>query len=204
MPDGNIVPVRPLAWPPELPEAVAENPRVMRLIDVDSVSHGLADGTSLSRAPDRVVQHFLDIVQATARARDPQSRVRYASSSVTAAHHLDVLTAVGNNEWTIRRGLDGADHVLLEEMGDLISGARQIATTPGHVRAARRVNLVILAGQDHIYAPRVRQLRLLGIPTWLIVPGRQVAARLYSSACAVSFIDPPFTAPGPFPARRKS
>jgi hypothetical protein len=193
MPDDPIEPGGSLALPlpSELPEAVTENPRVMRLIDVDSVSHGLADRTPRRRAPNQDVQHFLDIVQATARALDPQSRVRYASSTVTATHHLDVLTAVANNEWTIRRGLNGADHVLLEEMENLI-GVRHIAS------------LVILAGQDHIYAPKVRELRLLGIPTWLIVPGRQVAARLYSSSCAVSFIVPPFTPPGPFSMRSRS
>jgi hypothetical protein len=100
-----------------------------------------------------------------------------------------VLSASENNQWTIRRGLDGADQVLLEEMNDLIS-ARLIATRPGRKRPARHTDLVILAGQDHIYAPPVRRLRLLGIPTWLVVPRCRVAASLYSSSCAVSFVGP--------------
>jgi hypothetical protein len=179
-----------LPLPPELPAGIPENPRVIRLIDLDSVSHGLAQGTSLGRASNQDVQLFLDIVQVTARALDPQSRVRGAASTATAAHHLDVLTASGNNHWSIRRGLDGADQVLLEEMNDLIS-ARLIATKPGHSRSARPADLVILVGQDHIYAPPVRRLRLLGIPTWLVVPGPPVAAVLYSGACAVTFLGRP-------------
>lgn len=90
-----------LPLPPELPELSAgltQRPRVIRLVDLDSVSHGLARGAALGR------------------------------------------------------------------------------------------DLVILGGQDHIYAPLVRRLRLLGIPTWLVVPGRQVAASLYSSSCAVSYL----------------
>ena len=49
---------------------------------------------------------------------------------------------------------------------------------------------MILAGKDHIYGPMVRQLRLLGIPTWLIVPGRHVAAPLLSGSCAVTYLGP--------------
>jgi hypothetical protein len=47
-----------------------------------------------------------------------------------------------------------------------------------------------LLGDDPVYAPPVRRLRLLGIPTWLILPGRQVPASLYACACAVSFLGP--------------
>ena len=67
---------------------------------------------------------------------------------------------------------------------------RATATRPGRKRPARLADLVILVGKDKIYAPPVRQLRLLGIPTWLIVPGRLPAASLYRAACAVSFIGP--------------
>ena len=56
---------------------------------------------------------------------------------------------------------------------------------------------MILVGKDKIYAPPVRQLRLLGIPTWLIVPGRLPAASLYRAACAVSFIGPASAWPEP-------
>ena len=178
-----------LPLPPELPDGLARRPRVLQLIDMDGVSHGLADGTSLGRASDREVRRCLDVVRATACALDPQSRLRCAASTATASYHLDVLTASGNNQWSIRRGLDGADRALLEEMSDLID-ARMIATGPGRKRTARTADLVILVGQDHIYAPPVRRLRLLGIPTWVMVPGRLVAASLYACSCAVSFLGP--------------
>jgi hypothetical protein len=192
-----------LPVPQKLPEGITHSARVMRLIDMDSVSHGLVDGTPRRRASDQDVQLFLDIVQDTACALDPGSRVRCAASSVTARHHLDVLTASGNNQWTIRRGLDGADHALLEDMDALIS-ARRVAATSGRLREVRHANLLILVGQDHIYTAKVRELRLLGIPTWLIVPGRLAAWRLRSSSCAVSRVIPPLTAPCQLSVRRES
>jgi hypothetical protein len=170
----------------KLPEGIPENPRVMRLIDLDGVSHGLARG---GRASNQDVQLLLDSVQATARMLDPQSLVRVAASTATAAYHLDVLMASGNNQWSIRRGLNGADRVLLEEMNDLIN-SRKIATRPGHKRPARHAELLILVGQDHIYAPPVRQLRLLGIPTVLVEAGSHAAKSLRSSACTVTFWPP--------------
>ena len=132
----------------------------------------------------------LDLVRVAARGLDPQARIRCAASSKTAARHRDVLITSGNNQWAIRQGLDGADHALLEELGALIN-AREMATRPtGRKRPGQVFNLVILVGQDGIYARPVRQLRLMGIPCWLIIPGRYVAASLYSAATAVSFIDP--------------
>lgn len=181
-------PARALPLPQELPAGIPENPRVMRLIDLDAVSHGLVQGTLLDRASNQDVQLFLDIVQATAQSLDPHSRVRCASSTATAAQHLDLLTASDNNEWSIRRGLDGADEVLLEEMNYLIS-THSIAARRRRRRQVRHADLLILAGQDHIYAPPVRELRLLGVPTWLVVPGGPVAASLYSSSWDVSFYD---------------
>ena len=83
---------------------------MLQLIDWNGVSHGLADGTPRGRGSDQGVQPCVDVAQATARALDPQSRVR--------------------------------------------------------------------------------RLRLLGIPTWLLVPGHQVDAALYACACAVSFLGP--------------
>lgn len=176
-----------LPLPPELPAGLAQRPRVIRLVDLDSVSHGLARGAALGRASNQDVQRFLDVVQATAGALDPHSRVRCAASTTTAAYHRDLLTASGNNQWCIRRGLNGADQVLLDELNDL-ADARMDTTKPGRKRRPRHADLVILGGQDHIYARLVRRLRLLGIPTWLVVPGRQVAASLYSSSCAVSYL----------------
>ena len=123
------------------------------------------------RASDQEMRSCLDRVHAAATLLDPHARVRCAVSTETAAHHFDVLAAARNNSFAIRRGLDGADRALIEELTDLIA-ARTIATQPGRKRPAGFADLVILVGKDKIYAPSVRQLRLLGIPTWLIVPGR--------------------------------
>jgi hypothetical protein len=175
-----------LPLPPELPE-LRPSPRVLLLTDGDCVSHGLVDGTARGRASDEEVRACLDRVHNTARHLDPHVRAQCAISTETAVRHLDILTAARNNFFAIRRGLDGADRALLEELADL-AGARMIATRPGRKRQARPADLVILVGQDKIYAPPVRQLRLLGIPTWLLIPSRFVAASLYSAACAVTFI----------------
>jgi hypothetical protein len=184
-----LVPPTLLPHPPELPDGLCRQPRVLLLTDADAVSRGLVDGTSRGRASNQQVRSCLELVYATARAIDSRSRVRCAASSATATHHLDVLTASANNLWTVRRGLDGADKALLEELHHLID-VRLIATRPGRKHPGRTADLVILVAQDHIYAPAVRQLRLLGVPCWLLVPGHFVAADLYSAACAVTFIGP--------------
>ncbi len=179
----------PLPYPPELPDGLCRQPRVLKLTDADAVSHGLADGSPRDRTSNEQMRSCLELVCATARAIDPRSRVRCAASTETATHHLDVLTASSNNLWAVRRGLDGADKALLEELHHLI-GLRLIATRPGRKHPGPTADLVILVAQDHIYAPAIRQLRLLGIPCWLLVPGHFVAADLYSAACAVTFIGP--------------
>jgi hypothetical protein len=180
-----------LPYPPELPDGLGHRPRVLQLIDGDAVSHGLADDSALDRASNQQLRSCLALVYATAQDIDPRPRVRCAASTQTATRHLDVMTASGNNLWVVRRGVDGADLALLEELNHLID-ARETATQPGRKRQAggQVADLVILVAQDHIYAPAVRRLRLLGIPTWLVVPGHFVAADLYASACAVSYIGP--------------
>jgi hypothetical protein len=45
---------------------------------------------------------------------------------------------------------------------------------------------VILIAGDHIYAPAIRRLRLLGVPTWVLQHGRFIAADLYRAATAVT------------------
>jgi hypothetical protein len=177
-----------LPWPQELPGGL-RHCRVLQLTDADAVSHGLADGTSRERASDDAVRSCLALVHATAKALDPHARIRCAASSRTAVHHLDVLTSSANNQWAIRRGLDGADYALLEELTHLID-TRMIVARRRPRQLGGIVELVILVGQDRIYADAVRRLRLLGIPTWLVVPGRLVAASLYSAASAASFIGP--------------
>ena len=173
----------PLPVPPELPAGLARYPRVLQLISADSVARGCGSA--------RHVRRCIDVTQATARALDPQARIRCAACAGTAAHHLGLLTGSGNNQWSVSRRAGDAGRVLLEEMNDLI-GARLAATgpRPKRQRRARPADLVILVGDDPAYAPPVRRLRLLGIPTWLMVPGRQIAASLYACACAVSFVGP--------------
>jgi hypothetical protein len=175
-----------LPLPPELPR-VQPCARVLQLTDGDCVSYGLADGTGRSRASDQEMRSCLNQVHATAALFDPHARIRCAISTETASHHLNVLTAARNNFFTIRGGLDGAAGALLEELTDLI-GTRSMATRARRKRPAPHADLVILLARDEIYAPPVMQLRLLGIPTWLLVPGRSVAASLRSAACAISCI----------------
>lgn len=177
-----------LPRPPELPE-VPPWSRVLQLTDGDCVSYGLVGSTGRCRASDQEVRSCLDRVHATAALFDPHARIRCAVSAETASHHLDVLTAARNNVFTIRSGLGGVAGALLEELTDLVD-ARLMATQPGRKRAARHADLVILVARDGIYAPPVMQLRLLGIPTWLIAPGGLAAATLRSAACAISCIGP--------------
>jgi len=178
--------VTPLPWPTNLPE-LAAGLRVRLLIDMDTISRGMASNPASGRASDWQVQRCLDIVQATARALDPYAQARYAASSKTAAHHLTVLTSSGNGIWSIRRGLGGADQVILEELNSLTED-RVLATRPHRPRPAHHANMIILVAADHAYAAAVRRLRLLGVPTWGIVPGRFVAASLHSSCCALSYL----------------
>jgi hypothetical protein len=169
-----------LPLPLELPDGLGPL-RVLQLANADAVSRG---------ASNEAVRFCLDLVRGAARALDPQARIRCAASSKTAARCIDVLTTSGNNQWAIRHELNGADHALLEELGALIN-ARMMATRPARRKRPGRVfNLVILVAQDSSYSQPVRQLRLMGIPCWLVVPGRYAAASLLSAATAVSFIDP--------------
>jgi hypothetical protein len=172
-----------LPTPPELPAGLACRPRVLELISADSVSLGCGS--------DQDVRQCLDVAQATARALDPQARIRCAASAGTAIYHLDLLTASENNQWSVSRRPGAARQVLLEQMRDL-ADARLTATGPGRKRQRRagHADLVVLVGQEPLYAAPVRRLRLLGIPTWLLVPGHQVDPRLYAYACAVSFLGP--------------
>ena len=178
-----------LPYPPELPDGLPARPRVLQLTDADAVSHGLADGTPRDRAANQEVRACLEVVQATTRAIDPRARIVCAASSATATRHLDVMTASGGNTWLVRRGLDGADRALLEEL-DHLGDLHQASHRSTRKRTAGPADLVILVAQDHTFARSVRRLRLLGVPTWLLVPGRFVAHDLYTAACAASFIAP--------------
>lgn len=172
-----------LPEPPGLPAGLARPPRVAQFIDLDSVAR--------SCSSDRDVRELLEITLATARALDPRARIRCAASVRTATRHLDLLTASGNNQWSVSRGPAAPHQVLLEEMSDQVS-ARLAATRPGQKRSRRagHADLVVLVGDGPVYAAPVRRLRLLGIPTWLLTPSRQVDPALYAYACAVSFLGP--------------
>lgn len=175
-----------------LPQGLLDLPprlRVLQLIDGDCVSHGMAGWRRREgrRASDRQVRLCLTRLHATAKLLDPRARILCAVSRETATSHVDVLVTTRNNSFTIRHGLDGADWALLEELNDLIS-VRQTASRPGRKRPVRTTGLVILVGNDKIYAPAVTRLRQLGTPTWLVVPGRQAAAALSDASSAVSFI----------------
>ncbi len=179
----------PLPYPPELPAGLPARPRVLLLTDADAVSHGLAEGTHHDRAANQEMRSCLELVQATARAIDPGARIVCAASSATATRHLNVMAAGGENTWLVRRGLDGADRALLEEL-DHLADLHQASHQSGRKRPGGPAELVLLVAQDHIFARSVRRLRLLGVPTWLLVPGRLVSHDLYTAACAVTFIGP--------------
>ena len=184
-------PPEPLRLPPELPPDPPElppNPRVLLLIDVDCVSYGLVEGTG-GRACDDDVRACLELVHATAAFVDPRYRTRDALSSATAIHHFAVLTSAPNNSFTVRYGLNGADWALIEELDNLIK-IRSTAARPGRKRPTWLADLVILLGHDGIYEPLVRDLRLGGTPTWLLVLSDQVAGPLRDAACAVTYIGP--------------
>src|SRR5579859_7161431 len=163
VPAGVLAQPIPLPYPPELPAGLPARPRVLQLIDADAVSHGLAEGTHRERAANQQVRACLDLVQATARSVDPRARIVCAASSATATRHLDVMTAGGGNTWLIRRGLDGADRALLEEL-DHLADLHHAFHRSGRKRPAGPADLVILVAQDHIFARSVRRLRLLGVP----------------------------------------
>src|SRR2546429_9401839 len=103
-----------LPAPPELPAGLTRLPRVLAFISLDGVALGCGS--------DQDVRWRVEVAQATARALDPQARIRCAASTETAARHLDLLTDSGNNPWAGCRRPGGADQVILEEMGDLAIG----------------------------------------------------------------------------------
>jgi hypothetical protein len=173
-----------LPLPVELP-ALSRSSQLLVLGDMDALSHGLAGGTAGNRASDAYVGAVLGQVRISARAFGSITRVRLAASSATARHHLDLVTRSANNVWSIRRGLDGADHALLDELEDLI--AARLAPR-NHKHLAGNASLVVLIAQDHIYGPAVRQLRMLDVPTWVLQPGRNIAAELYKAATAVTVL----------------
>lgn len=180
-----------LPFPADL-AALLRPSQLVVLGDMDALSHGLAEGSGRSRASDARVWAVLEQVMLTVSGLGcPRLPVRWAASSATARHHLDVMTRSANNVWSIRRGLDGADYALLEEL-EWITAATIRADR--NKNTSRPADLVVLIALDHIYAPAIRRLRLLGIPTWVLQPGRFIAADLYKAAAAVTRLMPPIAA----------
>jgi hypothetical protein len=180
-----------LSFPADLP-SLPPRPQLLLLGDMDALSHGLAEGSGRGRACDEHVWAVLEQVMLTASGLSwRRCPVRWAASSATARYHLDLMTRSANNVWSIRRGLDGADHVLLEELDHLTAATISASHSKNE---GRQADLVILIGLDHIYAPAIRQLRLLGVPTWVLQPGRFIAADLYKAATAVTRLTPPMAA----------
>src|SRR5689334_17261623 len=84
---------------------------------MDALSHGLAEGSACRRAPDKHVWAVLEQVRLTASGLGCRGYpARWAASTATARYHLDLMTRSANNVWSIRRGLNGADYALLEEL----------------------------------------------------------------------------------------
>jgi hypothetical protein len=159
---------------------------------MDALSHGLAEGSACSRAPDTQVWTVLQRVTLTAsQLGSRRCPIRWAASSATAKYHLDLMTRSANNVWSIRRGPNGADCVLLEEL-EFIAAATISANR--NKNAEPPADLIILIALDHIYAPALRRLRLLGVPTWVLQPGRLIAAELYKAATAVTRLGLPMAA----------
>jgi hypothetical protein len=184
--------VKALPLPREIPP-LPSGPRLLLLGDMDAVSHGLAEGRGgSSRASNEQVAAVLEQVQSAARALgSTRCQVRWAASTATVKYHLNLVTNSPSNTWAFRYGLDGADRALLEELDGLAAGRAGVA---GRKQAGRRADLIVLIAQDHIYAPAVRRLRLQGIPTWVLQPGRYIAAELYKSAIAVTRLTMPHAA----------
>jgi hypothetical protein len=141
------------------------------LCDLDSLSHRTHALEHLGRREDAdVATDLFRAIRAAGRLGTLVSR-RFASSSLTATTHLPLLLSQRNNIWSVQRGLDGADAVLLAELDLMLSQA-----------GVRPPTALVLVGADHCYAASVGALREEGIPTWLLVPQAQTAHRLLRNA----------------------
>ena len=90
-----------LPLPADLP-SLPRPPRLLLLGDMDALSHGLAEGSGCSRAPDADVGAVLGQVMLTASGLSwRRCPVRWAASSATARYHLDLMTRSANNVWSI-------------------------------------------------------------------------------------------------------
>lgn len=177
--------------PPGVPAGLPVPVRVLELVDADAVSHGLAEGSGLTRTSDAAFTAALAQSRAAAIALSggDASHVTtvIAASTETAQTHLRVALSSPGNQWRWMRGLDGANHALVEEMEALAANLernRRKGWLPG---------AVLLVGQDRAYAPAARGLRLKGVPLWVLQPGRFIAAPLYVAAVEVTPLAPRLT-----------
>ena len=165
---------------------------VLFLGDLDAASHGLAEGSQRDRVADAVLAEMADAIRAAVLSTGSNiTRTRWAASSAMAAEHVGWLARCSNNSFVVRRGVDGADGALLEELDDLVD---RLSTAAGRKSRPTAAPLVVLVAKDHIYAPAVRRLQLLAAPTWVLQPGRYIAADLYRAACAVTPLTRPLAA----------
>ena len=187
---GPLVLPDPLPCPPELPDglpprrASSSSPTLTRC------------PTAWSMAPPTAAPRTRDAVVPGPRARhrpaiDPHPRVRCAASTATATHHLDILTAsAATTAGRSAAGSTAPTRRCSRSWTDLID-ARLIATRPGRKRPGRLADLVILVGQDHIYATAGQAAAgCLGFPPGCSCPAVSSPPTLYAAACAVTFIGP--------------
>ena len=182
---GVSPPVAVLPRPADLPEGLPrEGVRVHLLVDANALSYGIS-GAPGERANDRTLACSLDLLERTAENLSRRAVVLklYAASTTTAVHHLAVVLRSANNTFTWRRGLNGADQALVEFLSGVARTREQVARRGQRLSA----EMVVLVGASRSYASEVRRLRLLGCPTWVIVPsGSYLSADLSRSAAAVT------------------
>lgn len=142
----------PTLGPARLPGA-----RAVHVVDLDNQLH-TADPTPAAAAA--WWESYKSIV-------GPTDAIVLASS-----HHSAVRTwwelPFGRMQLLVRSGADGADSALVESI-DL-------------VHASARFDLLVLASEDHYFAPLLRAAEQFGLPSWVISSGRTVPRDLALAA----------------------
>ena len=160
-----------------LETAPAESTALLLAIDVDALSHrGLSD-----RLTTRQMAIALGLAETYADCRGPVKRVRYACSTKTSDCHAPLVWSARPNTWAARRGIDGADAVIRDELHGWVA-AQQHGKGRG----------VVLVANDHAYAGPVAALTQAGIPVWLIAPRANrptLSAALASVSTTVTYLE---------------
>ncbi|MFI7643809.1 hypothetical protein [Nonomuraea sp. NPDC049400] len=169
------------ALPVQLPAGLSKPVRVTLLVDGDHVSWEAGKRSGGDRGDNATVRAMLHQIAGMAVMIGEVHRVRIACSPLTAQLHLDLIFASGHDAWRWKGGQDGADELLIEEL-ETLENARRKQLRRG---AAAAADVVALVGADHIYADKIRSLRLLGVPAVIIQPGQQISHHLYREATQV-------------------